>query len=74
MALLRYFKSTVSLPTARETALGNTVKQSANAAVLYTQSESSTARAMGLGNNVKQSANAAILYTRSESSTAAEKA
>ena len=34
MALLRYFQVTASLPTAEETALGDTVTQSANAAVL----------------------------------------
>ena len=34
MALLRFFQSTASLPTAKETRLGNTVTQSANAAIL----------------------------------------
>ena len=34
MALLRYFQVTAFLPTAEETAIGNTVTQSANAAVL----------------------------------------
>ena len=34
MALLRYFQATASLPTAKETALGDTMTQSANAAVL----------------------------------------
>ena len=34
MALLPYFQSTVSLPTAEEMILSNTVTQSANAAVL----------------------------------------
>lgn len=34
MALLHYFQSTASLPTANETALGDTVTKSANAAVL----------------------------------------
>ena len=34
MALLRYFKSTASLPIATETTLGDAVMQSANAAVL----------------------------------------
>ena len=34
MALLRYFQAQASLPTAEETALGDTVIQSANAAVL----------------------------------------
>ena len=33
MALLRYFQATVSLPTAKETALDDTLTQSANAAV-----------------------------------------
>ena len=35
MALLRYFQATASLPTAKETALGDTVTQSPNAAVLH---------------------------------------
>ena len=35
MALLRYFQATTSLPTAKEMALGDTVTQSANAAVLH---------------------------------------
>ena len=34
MALLRYFQVTASLPTAEDTTLGDTVTQSANAAVL----------------------------------------
>ena len=34
MALLHYFQVTASLPTAKETALGDTVTQSANATVL----------------------------------------
>ena len=34
MALLRYFQVTAALPTAKETALGDTMTQSANAAVL----------------------------------------
>ena len=34
IALFRYFQATTSLPTAEETALGDTVTQSANAVVL----------------------------------------
>jgi len=34
MALLHYFQGTVSLPTTKETALGDTMTQLANAAVL----------------------------------------
>ena len=35
MALFHYFQPTVSLPATQETALGDTVTQSANAAVLH---------------------------------------